>query len=92
MLAAVEFDLRTVLEDALEAVGWRAFDKGLDLVLFLDAATPTRVRGDPHRVRQVPRPRRVGGYRRALGSRRAGPVRGDSGAGWGGVAKLVPTE
>jgi PAS domain S-box-containing protein len=52
-LEAIEFELASVVEDAVELFGERACSKGLELVLRLDQSLPARVCGDPGRVRQV---------------------------------------
>ena len=52
-LRAVEFDLRTVLEDAMDSVAGQAMSKGLDLVCFLHPFAETRVISDPDRLGQI---------------------------------------
>jgi len=53
-LDAVEFDLRTLVEDALALLSERALEKRLELVCDFPAALPALVlRGDPGRLRQV---------------------------------------
>ena len=47
------FDLREVVEGALDLVANRAFDKGLDLAYDLDESLPPAIVGDPTRLRQV---------------------------------------
>ncbi len=47
------FDLRPCVEEALDLFAARAADKGLNLVYFIEAHTPTRLVGDVTRVRQV---------------------------------------
>jgi GAF domain-containing protein/CheY-like chemotaxis protein/HPt (histidine-containing phosphotransfer) domain-containing protein/tetratricopeptide (TPR) repeat protein len=47
------FDLREVIEGALDLVAARAFDKGLDLAYEMDENLPTAITGDPTRLRQV---------------------------------------
>ena len=49
----VDFDLRHVLEEALEIQATRAHAKGLELGGILEPALEPLVRGDPGRVRQV---------------------------------------
>jgi len=49
----VDFDLRHVLEEALEIQATRAHAKGLELGGVLEPALEPLVRGDPGRVRQV---------------------------------------
>jgi PAS domain S-box-containing protein len=48
-----DFDLRKVVEDALEGMASLAQNKGLELVGGVEPGTPTHLRGDPTRVRQV---------------------------------------
>lgn len=49
----LDFDLATVLEETMESLATRAHAKHLELVGFIDPATPTLLRGDPGRLRQV---------------------------------------
>lgn len=53
VLESVAFDLRTEIERSVELLAPRAAEKGLDLVLRYPSSTPSRVIGDPGRVRQV---------------------------------------
>ncbi|MFZ5584378.1 MAG: response regulator [Thermodesulfobacteriota bacterium] len=52
-LERVEFELRPLLEAAVDTLAFRAHEKGLELVLRVDPALPRRVAGDPLRLRQV---------------------------------------
>ncbi|MDH3601134.1 MAG: response regulator [Candidatus Tectomicrobia bacterium] len=52
-LEAIEFDLRTTLEDVLDTLAERAARKHLELGLLMHPQTPTWMRGDPGRLRQV---------------------------------------
>jgi CheY-like chemotaxis protein/HPt (histidine-containing phosphotransfer) domain-containing protein len=52
-IEAVDFDLRTVVEDAAELVALSAEEKGLELAVTIHEDVPASVRGDPVRVRQV---------------------------------------
>lgn len=52
-LELMPFDLQQLLEDTTELMASRASEKGLEIILDYDAEAPTRVVGDPHRVRQV---------------------------------------
>lgn len=52
-LEEIDFDLRVTTEEALDLVAAGAHDKGLDIVLLLDADVPPRLRGDPGLLRQV---------------------------------------
>lgn len=49
----IDFDLRSIVEDALDLLGERASQKGLELVGLVDARVPSMVGGDPRRLRQV---------------------------------------
>jgi two-component system sensor histidine kinase/response regulator len=48
-----DFDLREVIEDTLELLAESAHSKGLELAGLLQPNTPTRLRGDSGRIRQV---------------------------------------
>jgi PAS domain S-box-containing protein len=50
---SMDFDLRNVLEEVLVLLSARAYEKGLTLALRCPSGTPTNLRGDPTRVRQV---------------------------------------
>jgi PAS domain S-box-containing protein len=52
-LESVDFDLRTLVESALELVRPRAQAKGLGLSAMYDDGVPFALRGDPTRLRQV---------------------------------------
>jgi PAS domain S-box-containing protein len=52
-LDQLAFDLRLMIEDALDLVAAQAQGKGLELVGLIDATVPSAVRGDPGRLRQV---------------------------------------
>ena len=49
----LDFDLHEVIEDTLEIQASRAHSRGLDLVGALAPGTPSLLRGDPGRLRQV---------------------------------------
>jgi two-component system sensor histidine kinase/response regulator len=49
----IDFDLRKVVEDALEVMATLALNKGLELTGGVEPGTITRLRGDPMRVQQV---------------------------------------
>jgi len=51
-LQCTDFDLYETIEDVVEALASRAHAKGLEIICLSDSALP-RMRGDPHRVRQV---------------------------------------
>jgi PAS domain S-box-containing protein len=52
-LDPVEFQLRDALEDTLKTLALRAHRKGLELTCEIGADVPTRVIGDPGRLRQI---------------------------------------
>jgi CheY-like chemotaxis protein/HPt (histidine-containing phosphotransfer) domain-containing protein len=52
-LEIVDFDLRAMLEGLAGALALEAQAKGLELVLDLAPGTPTLLRGDPGRLRQI---------------------------------------
>jgi signal transduction histidine kinase/CheY-like chemotaxis protein len=52
-LEVIAFDLRDVVEDALELFAAQAHRKGLELTAVFDTGVPASLCGDPGRVRQV---------------------------------------
>jgi signal transduction histidine kinase/CheY-like chemotaxis protein len=52
-LEEVEFDLRSVIEEAAEVVAQRADEKGLELAMMVQPGLVEGLRGDPVRLRQV---------------------------------------
>ena len=52
-LEAIDFDVRTTVEDVTTLLGERASIKGLELACFADHLAPSMVRGDPGRLRQI---------------------------------------
>jgi signal transduction histidine kinase/CheY-like chemotaxis protein len=52
-LEEVEFDLRSVIEDAAEIVAQPADEKGLELAVMVQPGLVEALRGDPVRLRQV---------------------------------------
>jgi signal transduction histidine kinase/DNA-binding response OmpR family regulator len=52
-LEIIDFDLRTAVEEAVEIFAGQASTKGLELGCLIYANTPTAVRGDPGRLRQI---------------------------------------
>jgi PAS domain S-box-containing protein len=52
-LETTDFDLRTVLEDAVAVLAIKASEKGLALACEIEPGTPSLLRGDAGRVRQV---------------------------------------
>jgi PAS domain S-box-containing protein len=52
-LEATEFNCHRVAEDVIDILGMRAGSKGLELTCFIRPGLPTRLKGDPTRLRQV---------------------------------------
>ena len=52
-LDAVEFDLRTLVEEGMELLAPQAQAKKLELTSFVEPDVPSRVVGDPGRLRQI---------------------------------------
>jgi two-component system sensor histidine kinase/response regulator len=52
-LDPVDFDPTAMIEDAVRTLAPRAHFKGLELACDLSAGLPSRVRGDPGRIRQI---------------------------------------
>jgi signal transduction histidine kinase/DNA-binding response OmpR family regulator/HPt (histidine-containing phosphotransfer) domain-containing protein len=52
-LEVVEFDLESTVDDLVSTLALRAKEKGLELLYSVDPEIPTRLRGDPGRLRQV---------------------------------------
>jgi signal transduction histidine kinase/CheY-like chemotaxis protein len=50
---SIDFDLRKIAEDTSELVSAKASAKGLEIAAFIPSETPTFVKGDPGRIRQV---------------------------------------
>jgi two-component system, sensor histidine kinase and response regulator len=53
VLESLDFDFRAMIDDAVEILGFKAQEKGLDIVCLVDKAVPTFLRGDPGRLRQI---------------------------------------
>ncbi len=52
-LETIDFDLRTMIEEALDLFAESSQSKGLELGCLIHADVPTALRGDPGRLRQV---------------------------------------
>ncbi|MCK6471139.1 MAG: response regulator [Planctomycetes bacterium] len=52
-METVDFDLRTVVEEAIELIAEHADRKGLELLSLFQGNVPVRVAGDPGRLRQI---------------------------------------
>lgn len=53
VLEKIPFDLRVTIEDVANSIALRARQKGLKLTTSLDSDVPSRLIGDPSRLRQV---------------------------------------
>jgi PAS domain S-box-containing protein len=49
----VDFDLKTIVEETAEMLALQAAGAGLQLVCHIDPAVPSRLKGDPGKVRQI---------------------------------------
>ncbi len=52
-LERIPFDLQELLDDLLAVLGVKAHSKGIELMTLVSGDTPTRLLGDPVRLRQV---------------------------------------
>tara|TARA_A100001015_G_scaffold250851_1_gene289525 strand:- start:217 stop:870 length:654 start_codon:yes stop_codon:yes gene_type:complete len=52
-LEVVRFDLKKVLEDAVDVLGHQASEKGVELSLYTSPNSPSHMMGDPNRLRQI---------------------------------------
>ena len=52
-IEVLDFDLVKTIENTLDIVSARAFSKGIELVNSVPIGIPTRLRGDPGRLRQI---------------------------------------
>ena len=52
-LEEIPFDLRVTIEDVANSFAYRAEQKGLDFISFLTPDVPSRLIGDPARLRQI---------------------------------------
>ncbi len=48
-----EFGLRSLVEEVAETLSVRAYDKGLELLTYIDDRVPEKLMGDSNRIRQV---------------------------------------
>ncbi|MBI5383245.1 MAG: response regulator [Verrucomicrobia bacterium] len=53
VIETIDFDLRKVIESTADMLADRAQRKGVEVACWLDDDVPTRLRGDPSRLRQV---------------------------------------
>ncbi len=52
-LSEEEFDLRTMVETTIEGLAAKAYEKDLELAVYIDPEIPSNVIGDPGRLRQI---------------------------------------
>lgn len=52
-LDILDFDLRTTLEDMIDVLAVRAYEKGVELVCMVEPDIPALLQGDPGRLRQI---------------------------------------
>ena len=52
-LEVVHFDLKKVLEEAVDVLGHQASEKGIELSLYTSLNSPSHMMGDPNRLRQI---------------------------------------
>jgi PAS domain S-box-containing protein len=52
-LESIEFNVQSVIEDAIDAVALRAAEKRLELLVDIEPSTPRSFHGDPLRLRQI---------------------------------------
>ncbi len=52
-LESIDFDVRTIVDDAVDSVALRAAEKSLEFVVDVDPAVQWHYRGDPTRLRQI---------------------------------------
>jgi len=52
-LDIVSFDLRQIIEDVVEMMAIRAYEKNLEIYCFIDPSIPVLLKGDPGRLKQI---------------------------------------
>jgi CheY-like chemotaxis protein/HPt (histidine-containing phosphotransfer) domain-containing protein len=52
-LETIDFDLRGVMEDTMEVLSVKAYDRNLSLGYLIAPIVPSYIRGDPSRLRQI---------------------------------------
>jgi CheY-like chemotaxis protein/HPt (histidine-containing phosphotransfer) domain-containing protein len=52
-LESIDFDLRSVIDETVDATALQASEKHLEVLVDVDLACPQSVRGDPTRLRQI---------------------------------------
>jgi len=53
ILEQIDFNIITLTEDVADLVAWKARDKGLAMMTFVEPTIPFTLRGDPGRLRQI---------------------------------------
>ena len=53
LLEEIDFDIVALTEDVVDLVAWKAKDKGLGMMTFVEPTIPLILRGDPGRLRQI---------------------------------------
>lgn len=53
ILENIEFEIRSVVEGTADLMAWKAREKGLRLMCFVDPKIPRHVKGDPGRIGQI---------------------------------------
>ena len=52
-LETFDFDLRMTLEDMIDVLAMRAYEKGLEMACLIEPEVPALLQGDPGRLRQI---------------------------------------
>ncbi|MGE5370400.1 MAG: response regulator [Solirubrobacterales bacterium] len=52
-LEEIDFDLTAVVEGAADLLSWKAHEKQIALMSYIDGQIPLRLKGDPGRLRQI---------------------------------------
>ncbi len=52
-LEAIDFDLRATIEDTMDLLAVKAHEKSIEFACYIEPETPSCLRGDPGRLRQV---------------------------------------
>ncbi len=52
-LESIDFDLQLLMDDFVSIIAMGAHNKGLEMLCRIDPAVPTKLRGDPGRLRQI---------------------------------------
>jgi len=52
-LEVIDFEIAPMVAESLDLIALEAHEKGLELICDIDPLLPRRVKGDPHRIRQI---------------------------------------